>query len=240
MSRIFIFLVLCLSLLSFSACAAQQQDQMSEVSSALANYYPKIKYQQINATPVAGIYEVLVENNEIIYFAPATGHIFLGQLWSADGHDLTQESKDRLLSAKLKLFPLDKAIKIGNGPNQVIEVTDPDCPFCRQSEEFFANRDDVTRYIYLFPLSRIHPHSEAKARYILSAADPVAAYEDVFSGMYDSQPPPEVKDNGLLDIQRKIVTQVGVNGTPHFWINGQHVSGYNPQQFETLLNKTAK
>lgn len=240
MSRILIMILLCLSLHPFIGCAAQPNDPLSSVSSSLAMYYPKLKYQQINATPVAGIYEIVVENNEIVYFVPASGHMFFGELWSADAHNLTRESKDRLLSAKLKLLTLDKAIKIGHGPNQVIEVTDPDCPFCRQSSEFFAAREDVTRYIFLFPLDRIHPQATEKARYILSATDPAAAYEDVFSGMYDSQPLPQFKDNGLLDVQRKITAQVGINSTPQFWINGQHVSGFNPQEFEKLLNKTSK
>lgn len=232
--------VLLFVLLPLTACAAPQKDQINAVSSALAMYYPKVKYQQINETPVAGIYEIVVENNEIIYFAPASGHMFFGELWSADAQNLTRDSKDRLLSAKIALFPLDKAIKIGNGPNQVIEVTDPDCPFCRQSSEFFSMRDDTTRYVFLFPLDRIHPQAEAKARYILSADDPEEAYEEVFSGKYDNRPLPQTQDNGLLAIHRKIAAQIGITGTPRFWINGQHVAGYNPQQFEQLLNKKSE
>ncbi len=163
--------------------------------------------------------------------------MFFGELWSAKGRNLTRDSKSRRLSAKQGMFPLDLALKIGNGPNQVIEVTDPDCPFCRKSSEFFAAREDITRYVFLFPLDKLHPQADAKARYILSSNDREAAYEDVFSGMYDNQPLPPFKDNGLLNQHRRIAAQVGINGTPQFWINGQHVSGFNPKQFETLLNK---
>ena len=235
-----IIIVLLFILLPLTACAAVQKNQMNAVSSALAMYYPKVKYQQINETPVTGVYEIIVENNEILYFAPATGHMFFGELWSADAHNLTRDSKDRLLSEKVELFPLDQAIKIGNGPNQVIEVTDPDCPFCRQSSEYFSMREDTTRYVFLFPLDRIHPQAAAKARYILSADDPEEAYEEVFSGLYDNQPVPETEDNGLLAIHRKIATQIGITGTPRFWINGKHIAGYNPKRFEQLLNKKAE
>lgn len=235
-----IFIVLFFFMLPLNACAAPQNNQINAVSSALAMYYPKVKYQQINETPVAGVYEIIVENNEIIYFVPASGHMFFGELWSADAHNLTRDSKDRLLSSKVNLFPLDKAIKIGNGPNQVIEVTDPDCPFCRQSSEYFSMREDTTRYVFLFPLDRIHPQAEAKARYILSADDPEEAYEEVFSGLYDNRPVPETKDNGLLAIHRNIAAQIGITGTPRFWINGKHIAGYNPKQFEQLLNKKAE
>lgn len=234
MYRTLLFLLLILL-----PCAVSTADQAdtSAVASALALYYPKIEQQQINPTPVAGVYEIVLQNNEIVYFVPSSGHMFFGELWSADARNLTQASKDRLLSAKVDLFPLDKALKIGNGPNQVIEVTDPDCPFCRQSSAFFSTRDDVTRYVFLYPLDKLHPQAADKARYILSAVDPVAAYEDVFNGMYDNRPLPDFTDNGQLAEHRRIVEQVGVTGTPRFWINGQHVAGHNPRRFEELLNR---
>lgn len=228
-------ILLVLLLLPLSACAAQQQKQIGAVTSSLSQYYPQLKAQGIEPTPVAGIYEVVLDNNDIIYFAPASGHIFLGELWSPNGRSLTRDSKSRRLAAKIDMFPLDKALKIGDGPIQVIEVTDPDCPFCRKSSEFFAARDDVTRYVFLFPLDRLHPQADAKARFILSSDDPESAYEDVFGGRYDNQPLPAFNDNGLLDLHRQIASKVGVTGTPQFWIKGRHISGFNPQDFETLL-----
>ena len=237
MSRFILSLLLMLSVLSLISCAAQQQEASNDVSTALSSYYPQIEYQLINPTPVAGVYEVVVEYGEVIYFAPASGHIFVGELWTADARNLTQANKDQRLSSKLKSLPLDQAVKIGEGPNQVIEITDPDCPFCRQSSDYFAGRDDVTRYVFLFPLVRIHPQAAAKSRYILAAEDQELAYEEVFSGKYDSQPVPVVTDNDQLNLHREAVRNIGITGTPHFWINGQHIAGYNPQQFDKLLNK---
>ncbi|MEA3545060.1 MAG: DsbC family protein [Thermodesulfobacteriota bacterium] len=237
MSRFILSLLLLLSFLSLSACAGQQQEGSNDISAALSSYYPQIKYQLISPTPVAGVYEIVGDNGEILYFVPASGHMFFGELWSADAQNLTRNRENQRLSAKRKEFPLDQAIKIGDGPNQVIEVTDPDCPFCRQSSDFFAGRDDVTRYVFLLPLDQIHPHAAAKSRYILAAEDQELAYEEVFGGKYDRQPIPAVNDNGLLDLHRKVAGKIGINGTPRFWINGQHIAGYNPQQFEKLLNK---
>ena len=145
MFRFILSLFLLLSFLSLSACAAQQQEASNDVSTALSTYYPQIEYRLISPTPVAGVYEVVVENGEIIYFVPASGHMFFGELWTADARNLTRDRENQRLSSKLEEFPLDQAVKIGDGPNQVIEVTDPDCPFCRQSSDFFAGRDDVTR-----------------------------------------------------------------------------------------------
>ena len=138
MPRFIFSLFLLLSFLTISACAVQQQELSSDVSTALSTHYPQIKYQQINPTPVAGIYEVVVENGEIIYFAPASGHMFFGELWTANARNLTQDSKNKRMTSMLKVFPLDLAVKIGDGPNQVIEVIDPGCPFCRHGSDFFV------------------------------------------------------------------------------------------------------
>ncbi len=237
MSRFRFFPILFLIVLSAQIVFAQDQSEQDAVASALAKYYPKLQSAQINPTPISGVYEVVVDNNQIVYFSPATGLIFVGDLWTPDSRNLTRESKDRLLSEKVKLFPLDKAIKIGDGPNQVIEVTDPDCPFCRHGSAFFENRKDVTRYVFLYPLEKIHPHAEAKSRYILSAPNPAEAYEKVFSGAYDKQPLPAFTDNGMLELHRRIGKEVGVTGTPQYWINGHHLSGFNQQQVEKLLDK---
>ena len=227
---LFGFLFFCL------AGPAAAVDGDAAIKSALSTAFPRIVPQQIVLSPIPGLYEVTLDNGEIVYFYPASGHLLVGELWNAEARNLTQESKDRRMSDKLAELPLDKAIKIGSGPIQVVEITDPDCPFCRQGAEYFAQRDDVTRYIFLFPLTKLHPNAEAKARYILSSADPAEAYEDVFSGLYDKQPLPEYKDNGQLDLHRRLAREIGVTGTPRYWINGHHTAGFNQQAIEQLLN----
>ncbi len=218
------------------ACAATPAaEDTASVAAALQMSFPSIPLKEINPTPVAGIYEVVTAKEEILYFAPASGHILAGELWDSNGQNLTRESKARKMAAKLPLLPLDKAIKIGDGPNQVVEISDPDCPFCRDGSAFFASRKDITRYIFLFPLERIHPEAEAKARFILSATDQATAYEDVYSGDYDGQPLPDFKDNGLLDQHRELARKIGVTGTPQYWINGKFISGTNLKKFEELL-----
>lgn len=229
-----------LLMIPLSAAAAEQKPDLSNVTNALMQYFPRVQAEEVAETPIQGLYEVLLEKGNIIYFFPASGHIVTGELWSSQNRNLTQESKSRRMSAKLNMFPLDKAIKIGDGPNIIIEVTDPDCPFCRKASEFFHQRDDVTRYVFLFPLDRIHPKAAAKAKFILASEDQAASYYDVFNGMYDREMPPALDDKGLLDEHRQIAAKVGINGTPQFWINGQHVSGFNPKQFTALLNKKAQ
>lgn len=219
-----------------SAAPVPQQD-LTSVASALGMSFPNIPVKQVNATPVVGIYEIVTEKGEILYFAPQSNHILAGELWNHKGQNLTRESKARMMTDKLPMLPLDKAIKIGDGPNQVVEVSDPDCPFCRDGSAFFAARDDVTRYIFLYPLDKLHPQAAAKASFILSAEDQETAYEDVFSGAYDEQPLPEFKDNGMLETHRQIARKIGINSTPRYWINGKYISGTKLKEFEKILDQ---
>jgi len=220
------------------ACAATgQSDELKSVANALNMSFPTVDMQQVDTTPVEGIYEIVTNKGEILYFAPRSGHILTGEMWSNRGQNLTRESKARMMTDKLALLPLDKAIKIGDGPNQVVEISDPDCPFCRDGSAFFSARDDVTRYIFLYPLDRLHPQAEAKSKFILSAKDQEIAYEDVFCGDYDKQPLPKFEDNGLLDIHRLAARNIGINSTPQYWINGKYISGTNLKKFADMLDQ---
>jgi len=230
-----LILILCSPLL-VSAAPVPSED-LKSVANALSMSFPNIPLKQVNATPVEGLYEIITQKEEVLYFVPRSSHILAGELWDNKGHNLTREGKAQRMTDKLEQLPLDKAIKIGDGPNQVVEVSDPDCPFCRDGSAFFSAREDVTRYVFLYPLDRIHPQAEAKSSFILSAEDQETAYEDVFSGEYDDKSLPDFKDNGLLAIHRQAARQIGINSTPRYWINGKYISGTNLKEFEKLLDQ---
>ena len=225
-----ILLALCLLIFALPAVAAD----LKEVADALRRDYPRLDFQQISPGPLEGIYQVVVSESEIVYYIPQKGYLLTGEFWTRDSHNLTREAKAELMTAKAGLFPLDKALVIGQGPNQVIEVVDPDCPYCREGSAFFAGRKDVTRYIFLYPLS-IHPQAAQKAAYILSAKDKVAAYEEVMGGGFDDKPLPEFKDNGMLAEHQRIGEKVGIHGTPQYWVNGHYVPGANLQEITKML-----
>jgi hypothetical protein len=114
----------------------------------------------------------------------------------------------------------------------VIEITDPDCPFCRQASAFFSGRNDVTRHIFLYPLSSIHPNAEAKVRHIFCADDRARAYEEAMAGKLDDMkftPCQNGEADNLLKAHKEIGDRVGVagTGTPLFLIDGQEVKGIN-------------
>ncbi len=207
---------------------------VEDVTQALRRDYPKLNFQQVTPGPIDGVYQVVADQSEIVYYVPATGYLLMGEFWTRDAQNLTQQAKADLMTEKAGLFPLDKAVVIGKGPHQVIEVVDPDCPYCREGSAFFAGRNDVTRYIFLFPLN-IHEKAEAKAAYILSSPEPEIAYEEVMGGAFDTQPLPEFKDNGLLKEHQRVGRQLGIHGTPKYWVNGRFVAGSSLKLIEQML-----
>jgi thiol:disulfide interchange protein DsbC len=227
--------LICLFLLSLLMVPRPLLAAAEDIAQALRQDYPQLKFQSLSPGPFAGVYQVVVDQSEIVYYAPDGGFLITGEIWTREAKNLTQQAKAELMTRQAGLFPLSKAIVIGQGPRQVIEVVDPDCPYCREGSAFFAGRNDVTRYIFLFPLS-IHPQAEAKAAYILSAKDPTGAYEEVMGGAFDNQPLPEFKDNGLLKEHQALGQQLGIHGTPKYWVDGRFVAGSNLKLIEQMLN----
>ena len=222
---------LCIAVLFPLAARAAEPD----IAATLRHDYPTLNFQRLSPGPIEGIYQVVVEQSEIVYYLPAKGYLFTGEIWTKDGKNLTREAKAEVMTAKATQFPLDQALVIGQGPKQVIEVVDPDCPYCREGSAFFAGRSDVTRYVFFFPLN-IHPDAVKKAAFVLSAKNRVAAYEDVMGGAYDQQPLPEFQDNGLLALHQQLGRHLGIRSTPNYWVNGRFVSGSNLKQVEAMLD----
>ena len=142
-----------------------------------------------------------------------------------------------IVGQKLKGLPLDKALKIGSGPHMVVEITDPDCTYCRKASAFLSARSDVTRYIFFYPFP-MNPKAEPKVRYILCAKDSRAAYEEAMTGKLDDmkfETCQEVAAEEALKVHREITGQLGVSGTPLFLIDGQVVGGADIPLMEKIL-----
>ncbi len=201
--------------------------------------FPNYPLESITPTAVPGVYEIIV-NGRMAYYAPGAEYIFTGSILTADGRNLTQQRNREVLETKLKSLPLDKALKIGGGSHTVIEVTDPDCPFCRKAATFFTQRSDVTRYIFFYPLASIHPNAEAKIRQIFCVEDPAKAYEEAMSGKMDDMkftPCKSEEADRLVKAHKELGDRLGMAGvgTPLFLVDGKVVNGANIPEMERIL-----
>lgn len=227
-----------LTLVTFFFLGAANSAAAGAVEDAFKKSFPRVPAERFSETPIKGVYEVQV-GNEILYYAPESDCLLLGEMVTKEGKNLTQERIRELVVAKAKNLPLDQAVKIGKGPQRVIEVTDPDCPYCRKASAFFAGRSDVTRYVFFYPLP-FHKDAEAKALYVLGAKDKGKAYEEAMTGKLDDMKFKPVKDarvNETLKKHKEVAALLGLSGTPFFLIGDQAVFGANIPQIESLLKK---
>jgi thiol:disulfide interchange protein DsbC len=205
--------------------------------------FPDIPLETISPGPVPGLYEVIAAGR-VAYYVPGQEYLIVGEIINKERRNLTQERNGEIMGQRMKALPLEKAVKMGNGPNKVIEFTDPDCPFCRTASKFFAKRTDVTRYVFLYPLA-MHPNAEAKIKYIFCAKDRTAAYEEAMGGKLDDmkfKTCDDAKAAELVKTHKELGDKAGIPGlgTPMFVINGQTIRGANMPEFEKLLSANAK
>ncbi len=212
-----------------AAVSSAMGPDIAVVKESFSKTFQNTPVTEIRSTPVDGMYEVLTKEL-ILYYFPKTGHIMMGGLWSKEGKDLTGDRYAEIMLASVKDLPLDKAVKVGKGKNQVIEITDPDCPFCRKADEYLKGRDDVTRYVFLYPVVQLHPDAKKKSKFILCQKEKKQAetLEEVMAGKFDGKPY-EVCENKEVDERINLFAAVGrklnVRGTPMLIINGHPVNG---------------
>jgi thiol:disulfide interchange protein DsbC len=216
-------------------------DENLDIEILFAKAYPRIQYRSITKTDIDGFYEVTAGNN-ILYYYPKKNYIIFGEIWNRQGKSLTAERRKELLALALEDLPLEEALKIGEGENRVIVVTDPDCPFCRKLSSFLSEREDVTSYVYFFPLKKLHPEAEKKAKFILAAENQAEAYHTVMKGKLDREeinldPATDERATSILSKHVQIAQRLGVSGTPTLWVNGTFVSGADIPRIKSLLEQ---
>lgn len=207
---------------------------------ALKKAFPQIKIDSVTASDITGLYEI-VSGQEIFYFYPEKDLLLVGEIRTLTGQNLTGDKKIALKAKvqekaleKLKDLPLNKAIKVGNGPKAVIEFTDPDCPYCRRASEALKGRTDITRYVFLTPMA--HPNAITKVYYVLSSKDQEKAYHEMMEGKpvpANAEYSKEIK--AQADEYMDLARSLGIDGTPTFYINGQQIVGANMEKINELL-----
>ena len=197
--------------------------------------FPKNNFESITPTAIKGVYEVYT-GNQIYYYMPKDDVILYGSLISKDGVNITRESNMKKMAQKMAKLPLDSALKIGNGKTTVVEFMDPNCYHCRQAYKFFSQRQDITLYVFFFPLSK---ESGDKIKNILCSKDVSKTYDDVMNGKLDNNALlpacTDKKVDETVKTHMRLASQIGVRGTPLFYIKGQVFDGFEPSAIEKLL-----
>ena len=202
------------------------------------------KVDAVKQSPVKGLCEVQMGTN-ILYYSPADNLVISGNIFDFQGRNYTREAAEVLTNATLgktlAALPLDKAVTVGKGSIQVIEVTDPDCPYCRRASTWLDGRTDITRKVFFAPMA--HPAAIEKVKVILAAKDTEAAYHAYMRGEHDKETVPVITDEKVVTLANehlKLATEAKVSGTPTFYVNGTVIVGADTDSLQKAIEKAKK
>jgi thiol:disulfide interchange protein DsbC len=188
------------------------------------------KIEGIQPGPLPGLFEVRFRTPDgvQVVYADATGtYVIQGKIYDLrSDRDLTEERLRKLNAIKFESLPLDLAVKVqrGNGKRVVAMFSDPYCPACRQFERSLAQIDNITVYVFMYPV--IRPENADHSRAVWCAPDRAKAWLDLAAAPKPKLPPTAAGCGDPVDKVLKLGRSLAVNSTPTLILaNGERLAG---------------
>jgi thiol:disulfide interchange protein DsbC len=196
---------------AFAASAGE-----AEIRKNLAARFPQFaQIEEIRKTPIAGLYEVRINGSELIYSDEQGNFLVQGEMIDVKARrNLTQERVDKLNEVAFDKLPVADAFKIvrGNGKRKLAVFEDPNCGYCKHFEKDLRNIDNVTIYLFLYPV--LGPDSNAKSRNIWCSKDRAKAWTDWMVGDVKPDSAAATCDSAALDRNIAFGRKYNITGTP--------------------------
>ena len=239
------------ALLSPSITSAQDAAEKVALSKAAAEAerelrqtFTNLEFEDFGPAPVHGPIYQASAGGRIIYYAPESEHLLFASIFDKNGVNVTALAQESGTAKRLKAIDTSQALAIGpEGAPTVIEFTDPDCPYCRALDRYWAAKaaegKPVRRLIFF--VSGIHPEAAAKAEHILCSTDKAAALKAVYAGAAPAVLRTCAPGREKVEEHARIVSLSGITGTPTLIAGGKLISGFQQAEIETFLSsaKTA-
>jgi thiol:disulfide interchange protein DsbC len=229
------------ALLGLACCVSAQEATIRKNLSERLPNFPRI--DEVSKTPMPGLYEVRFNQTEILYTDAEANYVLQGELIDTHSrNNLTEERQNRLTAIDFKNLPYQDAFPIvhGNGKRRMAIFEDPNCSYCKRFERDLAKINNVTVYVFLYPV--LGPDSHTKAQAIWCAKDKAKAFND---WMLNNTPPaPAAANCDTSAIQRNVAfgQKYRITGTPtSFLPDGLRLPGAVPmEKIEQALSNSSK
>ena len=226
------------ALLALPLLAAAQDN--AQLRKTLAERVPALaQIDEIRKTPMPGVLEVRV-GTDILYTDAEGNFLIQGNLMDTRSRkNLTEERVEKLTAVKFDELDLKNAITIvrGNGKRKLAVFEDPNCGYCKRFEQSLLKVDNVTVYLYLYPV--LGPGSVDKSKAIWCAKDKPKAWHDwMLNGV---SPAPAKCDSTAVDRNIALGKKHKITGTPTLvFTDGSRVPGaIDADQVELRLAQAA-
>jgi len=201
-----------------------------------------VKVEGIQRGPL-GLYEVRFRSEDgmhIVYTDATASHIILGKIYETKGdRDLTEDRLRKLNAIKFDSLPLAQAVKVqrGNGKRVLVMFSDPHCPYCTKFEQTLQQVDDITVYIFMFPV--IKPDLADHSKGVWCSPDRAKAWLDL--ALRGKPPTASPSCENPVAKNLELGHKLGVNSTPTLYLaNGERVAGaLSPADLREMLDKVA-
>jgi len=216
-------------LVSMHTVQAGMKEDGDKIKAMLAKQMPNLKVTEINKTPIAGLYEVVMPP-QLLYITADAEYVVSGNIINAaTGMNLTLPQRDKVRAQAVEM--LGEKSMIVFSPKEVKHTvtvfTDIDCSYCRKlhNEMEAYNKLGIKVRYAAFPRAGINSDSYKKAVSVWCAEDPKAAMTRAKNGQNV-----ESKDcKNPVVAHYQMGEQLGIQGTPALVLeSGQVVPGYVP------------
>jgi thiol:disulfide interchange protein DsbC len=237
-------LAVLLAALCVALSAAADDDTAATIRKAIAGKLSGAQIEGIQPSPMPGLWEVQVRSSEgpHIFYTDAEGHYILsGNLYDARAdRNLTEERLQKLSAINFDELPLEDAVKVtrGNGRRVLAMFSDPHCPACQRFEQELARINDVTIYVFMYPV--IRPELADHSRAVWCSPDRAKAWLDL--ALRKQTPTASTTCDTPIEKTLTLGRKLGVNSTPTlFLVNGERLRGGLPaDRLAATLDETAR
>lgn len=203
--------------------------QEAAIRKNLAERLPNLpRIDEVSKTPMPGLYEVRVNQSDILYTDAEGSYLLQGELIDTRTRsNLTEERVSKLSAVDFKALPFKDAFAIvrGNGKRRIAIFEDPNCGYCKRFEKDLAKIDNVTVHVFLYPV--LGPDSQVKSQAIWCAKDKAKAFEDWM--LRNIAPTPANCDSSAIQRNLALGKQHRITGTPtSFLPDGTRLPGAVP------------
>jgi thiol:disulfide interchange protein DsbC len=216
--------VLAAAAVSFLLAVPALAQDADKIKAELKRRVPEAPVDAVRKVPYGGLYEVTM-GGEVFYTDEKASFLVLGSIVDLrTKENITEVRMRQLNKVSFADLPLDSAIKIvrGNGSRKVAIFEDPNCGYCKRFERDLAGVNDITVYVFLYPI--LSESSAAKSKAIWCAPDRAKAWLDVM--VRDAPVPGEGTCSTPIDKNLAFGQSKRIQGTPTlFFEDGERVPG---------------
>lgn len=192
----------------------------------ISSVIPNTAISKYELSEIQGFYKVYLDNGNIFYVNPFSKLLVFGEIWTNGGFSITQNDRSKWqselsqtilksLNEDYKVEDLKKVAKkvnygTGSSKYEFILFTDPNCSYCKITEEYFEDNKNVDLHIVFTPFLQNSEEISLKA---LSSKNLKQTIKDIKNNKIPNVSITE-KAKEELKVMQELVMKLKITGTP--------------------------